>query len=238
MEPTDSDRPAEAPAPLDEAQGNRLSDDIGRLIEQFSQGDVTVREVVLSLRGRAYMALLLLLSIPFCTPVAIPGLSTPFGVMIALIGLRMAFRRKPWLPRALMDMRLPHKVFPSLLRAANGMVRGIEKVSKPRHEGWIEAPAMQHLAGFCIFCCGSVLCLPLPIPLTNLLPAAAVVSLSMASIGRDGVLAMVGYVASILTAILFGYIFVGGAAAIAWVKDHVYGWLPVGQKESGPGPTP
>jgi hypothetical protein len=97
---------------------------------------------------------------------------------------------------------------------------------------------MQHLAGFCIFCCGSVLCLPLPIPLTNLLPAAAVVSLSMASIGRDGVLAMVGYVASILTAILFGYIFVGGAAAITWIKDHVYGWLPVGQKESGPGPTP
>lgn len=236
MQSTASDAPDGGLSSVDDSEPHRLSEEIDRLIEKFAHGDVTVREVVESFRGRAYMALLLLLSIPFCTPVVIPGLSTPFGVMIASIGLRMTFRRKPWLPRALMDFQLPHRVFPSLLRAANRLVRGIEKVSKQRHEGIIDSPALQHLAGFCVFCCGAVLCLPLPIPLTNLLPALAIVCLSMAAIGRDGALAIAGYVASLLTALFFAFLLVGGAAAIAWMKQHIYGWFSADEVPVGPNP--
>lgn len=212
-----------APGP---SQAHRLSEDIGLLIEKLGNGDVTVREVLEGLRGRAYMALLFLLSISFCSPLAaIPGLSMPFGVIIAVLGLRMALRRQPWLPRKLMDLRLPHRVFPTLLRAANRMVRGIEKVSKTRHEGIVDSPVMEHLAGACICFCGFVLCLPLPVPMSNVLPAAAVVALSMASISRDGVLALVGYAITALTACFVAFLVVGGAAAVVWLKEHVFQWL-------------
>jgi hypothetical protein len=36
---------------------------------------------------------------PFCTPIPLPGFSLPFGLVIAIIGLRLALGQKPWLPR-------------------------------------------------------------------------------------------------------------------------------------------
>ena len=201
----------------------RLSEHIALLIAKFEQEEVTVGEMVTMLKGRAFLGLLFFFSIPFCTPVAIPGMSTPFGVMISLIGLRLAFRRKPWLPRKLLEMRLPRRLFPKLLAAANKMVRSIEKVSRVRHEFFVDAPVMQHLTGFCIFCCGALLLLPLPIPMTNLLPAATVSLLAIAAIGRDGALTLAGYGTFLLTALFFAFLLVGGAAAAEMIKEHFRG---------------
>ena len=206
----------------------RLSEDITLLIAKFEQDDVTVGEMVTMLKGRAFLGLLFLFSIPFCTPVAIPGMSTPFGVMISLIGLRLAVRRKPWLPRKLLEMRLPRRLFPKLLAGANRMVRSIEKVSRPRNEIFVDSPVMQHLTGFCIFCCGALLLLPLPIPMTNLLPAATVSLLAIAAIGRDGTLTLAGYGTFLLTTVFFGFLLLGGATAAGVISEHFRGWFEPG----------
>lgn len=224
---TSGEPPHPLPLPLP-AEPHRLSDQIDLLIAKFGHKEVTIAEVVHILKGRAYLGLLCLISIPFCTPVAIPGMSTPFGVMISLIGLRLALRRKPWLPRRLLVMRLSRKVFPKLLLAANRILRGIEKVSKARHEYIVDAPLLQHFTGFCIFVCGAFLLLPLPIPMTNLLPAATVTLLAIAAIGRDGTLTLAGYGLFLLTASFFTFLALGGAAAADWIKDTFRGWFEPG----------
>lgn len=210
------------------AEPHLLSDQIDQLIRKFERDDVKIGEVVTLLKGRAFLGLLCLFSIPFCTPVAIPGMSTPFGVVISLIGLRLAFRRKPWLPRKLLDLRLSQRLFPKLLEGANRIIRSLEKVSKPRHEFLVEAPLTQHFTGFCIFVCGAFLLLPLPIPMTNLLPAATVTLLAIAAIGRDGVLTLAGYALFLVTVSFFIFLLMGGAAAAAWMSETFRGWFEPG----------
>jgi hypothetical protein len=205
-----------------------LSEQISQLIDKFEREEVNVGEIVILLKGRAFLGLLCLFSIPFCTPVAIPGMSTPFGVVISLIGLRLALRRKPWLPRRLLEVRLPQRVFPKLLEGANRIIRSLEKVSKPRHEFVVESPVLQHLTGFCIFVCGAFLLLPLPIPMTNLLPAATVTVLSISAIGRDGALTLAGYGLFLLTVSFFAFLLLGGAAAAQWMSETFRGWFEPG----------
>ena len=57
-----------------------------------------IREMVEILHGRGLQFVVILLCLPFLTPVTIPGISMPFGLAIALCGLRIAFGHKPWLP--------------------------------------------------------------------------------------------------------------------------------------------
>jgi hypothetical protein len=42
--------------------------------------------------------LLVVVTFPFCTPLPRPGLSIPFGLVVAFIGLGLSLGQKPWLP--------------------------------------------------------------------------------------------------------------------------------------------
>jgi hypothetical protein len=78
------------------------------------------RDVLFSLDKRAHTFLLLLLSLPFVQPIPLPGLSTPFGVAIAFLGISFLFGQKPCLPKRLLKMQLP-EIF--LAPALQGMRR-------------------------------------------------------------------------------------------------------------------
>jgi hypothetical protein len=60
-------------------------------------------EIMGILSGKGRTLLLILLSLPFCQPIQIPGMSTPFGLMIAFIGFRMSFGKNAWLPKKVMS---------------------------------------------------------------------------------------------------------------------------------------
>src|SRR5688572_13594976 len=81
----------------------RLSEELAALVEAFAERSVTLQEVLEVLHGRAYTLLLFFLALPFCTPIPLPGVSTPFGIVIALIGFRLSLGQKPWLPKKLLN---------------------------------------------------------------------------------------------------------------------------------------
>jgi hypothetical protein len=64
----------------------RLSTDLEMLHGRVKGKSLTFAELKRSLKGRGPAMLLILLALPFCF-IAIPGLSTPFGIAICLIGL-------------------------------------------------------------------------------------------------------------------------------------------------------
>ena len=75
----------------------KLSEELADLRNRSALGALTLREVIYTLGGRAYTLLVLLLALPFITPIPLPGLSTPFGLAIALIALRLTLGQRPWL---------------------------------------------------------------------------------------------------------------------------------------------
>ncbi|HEY5742840.1 MAG TPA: exopolysaccharide biosynthesis protein, partial [Terrimicrobiaceae bacterium] len=88
----------------------RISDALRRLLREADGRALTIREMVDILHGRGLQFIVILLCLPFLTPVTIPGVSIPFGLAISLCGFRIAFGHKPWLPKFILDRRIPYNV--------------------------------------------------------------------------------------------------------------------------------
>ena len=91
--------------PPDRAQPRKLSDELAMILREFEVETVTLCEVLALMHGRGYVLLVMLLALPFCTPIPLPGVSTPFGLIITIIGARLALGAKPWLPARLLNTR-------------------------------------------------------------------------------------------------------------------------------------
>src|SRR5688572_7293417 len=93
----------------------RLSEDFKEILREAAGRDVTLGELEQRLQGRGFALFILLLSIPFCFPIAIPGLSIPFGVVIMLLGIRIALGRKPQLPDFILNRVIKHSTLEKIV---------------------------------------------------------------------------------------------------------------------------
>ena len=187
----------------------------------LAERSVTLRDVVVVLRGRAYTLLLILLALPFCTPIPLPGLSTPFGLVIAMIGFRLSLRQKPWLPNRLLDTTLPPRFFTRVLSATKRITRFLEWGLRPRLTFLIDQRVLSHLWGVMILACGLLLLLPLPIPFSNLLPALVVILTAAALLERDGYCAVAATMMMLLTLAFYAALVWGGAEGLDWLKHRL-----------------
>jgi hypothetical protein len=210
-----------APSPLMMLPAGRPSQQIKELLAALGERPMTLGEVVSVLRGRAYILLILLLALPFCTPIPLPGVSLPFGVVIALVGFRLALDRPPWLPGKLLGTRLPAGFFTRLLKATHRILWLLEKFLRPRFRQLLDARILRHGYGVIIAVCGLLLLMPLPIPLSNGLPALTVVLLAGAMLERDGCCMLAGLMCFTLTLCFYGALAWGGLEGFSFLKE----WL-------------
>lgn len=183
------------PAPgLTRVLKRTLSSQLGRLAAQFKDRPVRLGELTDVLQLRGYNALLLSLAFPFVTPVPLPGFSTVFGLVIALLGVRMVLGQKPWLPERLTAHELPARFLPKLLLAASRAFGRLEKLLKPRLFYPEYPAAFQRASGVIIVLCGLLLLLPLPVPFSNAFPAFTIILLAAAGLERDGAVFISGCV--------------------------------------------
>lgn len=192
----------------------RLSEQLRQLAAREERADLTIGDLMHELQGRVYTLLLVILALPMCQPVPLPGLSTPFGVAIALLGLRFAFQQHPWMPKRLLDCKLTGSFFPAVMRGGARILGVFEKLLHPRMVRVFELGYLRFLAGVVISLCGLLLLLPLPIPGTNLLPALTVILAAAAFSERDGYCLIAAGAAFLLTAIFFGALVWGSAEII------------------------
>lgn len=195
----------------------RLSEELLALAEAEEHHDLTLGGLMNRLEGRVYTIFLLLLCLPMCQPIPLPGLSTPFGVVVALLGLRFAFRQHPWIPQRFQSLQLTAKFFPAVLRGGARVLGLIEKLLHPRMTTIFDHRAAQFVAGLVISFCGILLLLPLPIPGTNMLPALTVILAAAAFSERDGYCLFAAGVVFFITLVFFGVLAWGGAEAISWM---------------------
>ncbi len=199
----------------------KLSEEIALLRSRSEDRPLTLREVIYVLRGRAYLLLVLLLALPFITPLPLPGLSTPFGLAIALIALRLMLGQRPWLPKKLQRQQLPADFFAKLFRVAERLIRFLEKFLRPRWMPLTETARLRQLHALVMLLAALALLLPLPIPFTNSFPAWAVLLLAGGLLERDGVAVLLGYV--VFAAGVLYFVFLGEAAA--QLVHAAWAWL-------------
>ncbi len=189
----------------------KLSEELANLRAHAGERAVTLREVLYILGGRAYLLLVLLLALPFLTPIPLPGLSTPFGLAIALIALRLSLGQRPLLSKKLQRRTLPAGFITKLFSLAEKVLRFLEKFLRPRLTVLTDTPLLRQLHAVLMLLAALTLLLPLPIPFTNSFPAWAILLIAAGLLERDGVFILAGYV--VFVAEVFYFVFLGEATA-------------------------
>jgi hypothetical protein len=179
---------------------------------------VTVGEIVHRFGRRAFGALLFFFSAPNWLPLP-PGSSTFLALPLVLLTPQVAIGvRGPWLPRFVDDRKMKRPEMARGLRKLVPTLQRVERVSRPRLL-WMFGPIGDRVIGLTAFLLSLVLLLP--IPLGNMAPAAAIAAFGLAMVQRDGVLALIGYA---ITALSAGLLIIGGSAAIAALRELLR-WL-------------
>ncbi|WP_438480734.1 exopolysaccharide biosynthesis protein [Oleiharenicola lentus] len=188
----------------------KLSEELAALHHRAGERAVTLRELIYFLRGRAYMLLIILLALPFIQPVPLPGLSTPLGLAIVLIALRLSLGQRPWLPKKIQRLKLPAGFFGKLITFTERLIRFMESVLRPRIAALTATSLLNQLHAIVILVSALVLLLPLPIPFSNVLPAWAIFLTACGLLERDGLFIVLGYVALAIAVLYF--VFLGEVA--------------------------
>ncbi|HRG55016.1 MAG TPA: exopolysaccharide biosynthesis protein [Lacunisphaera sp.] len=202
-----------------ETHPQSLSTELHELAERFRHHAITVEEVIGVLGERAYTLLIILFALPFSSPVTLPGMSAPLGLMIAIMAGRFALGLPPWLPGRLRRTVLTPGFFRRLLEGASRIIGLIERVLRARLPVLTATTRLVRLHAVMVCIAGCILLIPAPIPFSNTLPAFGVLLGAAGVMERDGLAILAGYVFTALGAAYFALIAVMGAEAWVFVRD-------------------
>jgi hypothetical protein len=164
---------------------------------------VSVEEVLHILSGKGQSLILLFLCLPFCQPLQIPGLSTPFGIAIAFIGLKMALGKYVWLPKAILKRTITPETLQKITASILWMLKKLKSWVYPRLSWLCNYPLFQIINSTVIVIMGICLALPVPLPFSNLIAAWSILLFGLGLLEDDGLFILFGYLASSITLIYF-----------------------------------
>lgn len=207
------------------AEPQRLSDDLKALLEAAGGRAMPVREILEHTHGRGLQTIAIVLCLPFLSPVSVPFLSIPFGIAIAICGLRIAFRRGPWLPEIVLSKKIPFAILEKMLHFGIRIHIKLETFLRPRLTTVVDSHIGTLAAGFGIALAAFFLSLPIPppFPLTNTIPGFAIILLCLGTLERDGLIAIIGYALTLVAAIYVSIIAFVGKAGVAWLWQWITG---------------
>jgi hypothetical protein len=182
---------------------------------------LTIQILLDRVEDRGVLLLIILLNLPFCLPIPLPGLSIPFGITLMLLSFRLGTGFPKKFPSSIGNREIPPKLLHTLLDKSLWLSEKAETWVRPRLLFLFHHSALYRLHAFMIFILALLLALPLPIPSTNFAPAAAILLLAMGLIERDGIILLLGYLAALLGIAYFGFlldlILSFGEKALHWV---------------------
>jgi hypothetical protein len=191
-----------------------LSETLTDIAASLPEGSITVRQLLALVGEQAILLFCIIMTIPFLTPIPLPGISTVFGLLIMLVSVGVIFNRLPWLPSALLNRPVASGQLAAVLNRGADLFRKIERFLRPRMLALTHDSTTNRLNGVMLFVGGFLLILPLPVlPLSNFLPGWAVLFLSAGMLSRDGVFVLLGYLFNIITIIYFAAVAIAILAA-------------------------
>lgn len=187
-------------------------------------GDVVTLREILNLIGREGMLVFcVFLTVPFMVPISIPGVSTAFGLVIALIGVGLMTNRPPWLPDRLMRKEFPTHKLRLALEKGSVWIHRLGRISRPSIPALTHGVGMARVNGLLLLVGAVLLMAPFGfVPFSNTLPGLAILFLAIGMLQRDGRSILLGYIALVLTSLYFAFLLLGGIVVlqrlIEWIR--------------------
>lgn len=180
---------------------------------------MTLRDIRDRLDERGFGLLILILSVPCLVP-ALYGVPQIIGVPILLLaGQLLIGRKEPWLPRVLLDRRVPKAWLDRMGEFATRRMGWFERLSRPRLTLFATGLGERAAAGFMILAT-----LTIVLPMTNTVPSVALALMAAGLIVRDGLFVLGGM--AVATAWACALLIVGGGLLFgaSWAAGMM-GWL-------------
>lgn len=185
---------------------NSLATQLNALLLLAKDEDITLRTVIDTLAGKGQAVIMILFSLPFCQPIQIPGFSTPFGLVLAFIGLRVAFGHRVWFPEVILNKKISYDILKKIASIAIKITNKLRFLTSTRLTWLVQTPALHILHGLTITLLAILLALPLPIPFSNLFAAYPILAFGLGLLEDDGVMIIIAYVLSILCLVFFAVV--------------------------------
>ncbi len=176
-------------------------------IRQISIGDLVDR-----LGASSVSLLLLLLAILALLP--IPGpIGQIFGGALAFVGLQvMRNARRVWLPQRIRKAHLPVPLLVATIRRFVPWLRWVERGMTRRRLLVLTSGRVRVWLGAAVVLLAVIIAIP--IPLGNLLPALAIMTIALALLERDGMMVFVAIGMTLVAIAWTGVLFVFGAVIV------------------------
>jgi hypothetical protein len=147
--------------------------------------------------------------LPFLIPLPIPGLSTPFGIMISLVGLFLLLKKPAWLPGKFGAMKISGEAITKFAAGSEKIWLRVSRLVKERLRVFHDSLFFRVINFFVFFVNGILLALPLPIPFSNTVPTIAIVLCALGYVERDGVFIVLSYLWCVFVGFFFSGLVVG-----------------------------
>ncbi|HEY5893561.1 MAG TPA: exopolysaccharide biosynthesis protein [Chthoniobacterales bacterium] len=198
----------------------RISQHFNEILDHSAGRDLAIKDLEQLLAREGFAVFVLLLSLPFILPIPLP-FSLPFGIAILFISANIALGREPWLPRKIRTRTISFHRLEKLIHGVVRVTRALERIARPRMQFMHNQFAIK-VIGWGMAFGGFLLCLPLPFPGTNSVPAISIILLAAGLIERDGIFVCIGFVMSILAVVYIGLAFWLGKNGLEWLWHHIW----------------
>lgn len=174
---------------------------LAQLLARHREETIVLSDILDFFGERAFGALMLVLALPMATPLsAIPGVSSVFGLPLVVVcaQLMLGYPR-PLLPALLAKRTIRRETLVRAIERADPWLARIERAVHPRLPALTGAAAERALGAVCVV---MAVLLALPIPGANQPPAVAVALFAVGLVERDGVFAILGWIAAVAAVVI------------------------------------
>jgi hypothetical protein len=174
------------------------------LLERAGGRDIDFGTVISVVSGGSHAVLMVFLSFPLCIPVGIPVLSTGLGLALGLVGFLMATGRAIWIPKRIAAKVVPYDRLSHVIERLLGISSRIDRWFHPRMSFFVKNSSIIRIHGIVVMLLGLVSAIPLPLPFNNFVAAFPILLLGFSLLEKDGLLAVVSYIATIPFFVYYG----------------------------------
>lgn len=176
-----------------------LEDLLDRLTTAAEKGErkVSVADVLDEFGRRSFGPLLLLAGLLGMTPVsAMPGAPSTIALVVLLLAGQIVLgRRSPWLPRAILKLRIKCEHLHRTVEVAKRPARFVDNFVRPRLT-FLTGPGVDRLvAAVCVLIALTVPPLEF-LPLVAIVPSAAIAAFGLGLVARDGAVLLAAFALS------------------------------------------
>lgn len=175
-------------------------------------GDLTLQDIFLTLGAEGHYVLIFFLILPFLQPVPMLGLSTPFGLLIAIVAWYAFLNKIPWIPQKWQNRKVPTNTIQQIVAGAEKVLNKLSVIFKTRYPQLFRGP-FKALNTTVIIVNAILLALPIPVPFSNAIPAWGILFQALANIEDDGILVILSYAQGVFCFFYF-FALVKGAETI------------------------